>query len=74
MLALRLPDVPVTVKLVLPTNAELLALNVSTLYPLAGLGDKEAVTPLGRPETERFTLPVKPYIGFTLMYAVDEPP
>lgn len=61
LLALIVPDVPVTVTLYCPTAAVLLAVNVSTLDPAVGLGLHDAVTPLGRPETERFTLPVKPY-------------
>ena len=45
----------------------LLAVNVNVLLPVVGLGANDAVTPLGRPETDRFTLPVKPYCG--LMFA-----
>ena len=59
----RLPDVPVRVKVYCPTAAELLAVSVNTLYPLAevvGFGEKDAVTPLGKPETARFMLPVNP--------------
>jgi len=63
--AIRLPDVPVTVKGYCPMAVELLAVNVSVLLPVAGFGEKDAVTPLGRPETEKFTLPVNPYCGFT---------
>jgi len=65
VVAVRLPDVPVTVTLYCPTVAELLATNVSVLLPLVGFGAKEAVTPLGRPETEKFTLPVNPYCEYT---------
>lgn len=55
------PDVPVTVMVYWPSVAELLAVSVSVLVPVVGLGEKLPVTPLGSPETERFTLPVKPY-------------
>lgn len=66
VVAERLPDVPVIVRVDVPGAAELLAVKVSVLLPVAGLGEKEAVTPLGSPETERSTLPLKPYCG--LMY------
>lgn len=62
-MALRLPDVPVTVTVLCPTVAELLAANVSMLLPVVGFGTKDAVTPLGRPDTERLTLPLNPYWG-----------
>lgn len=38
------------------------------------MGEKDAVTPLGKPETDRFTLPVKPYCGLTYTYVVVEWP
>jgi hypothetical protein len=63
--AFKLPYVPVTVKVYCPTATELLAVSVSKLDPLVGLGLHDAVTPLGRPVTARFALPVKPYSGFT---------
>ena len=66
MVAVCEPDVPVIVKVYCPTATEPLTVSVNVLFDVVGLGEKVAVTPLGRPETERFTLPVKPYIGFTL--------
>jgi len=57
------PDVPVMVTMYCPRLAVLVAINVSVLDPAkaeAGFGLKDAVTPLGRPETERLTLPAKP--------------
>ncbi len=59
------PDVPVMVTVYCPRVAALLAVSVRVLLPVVGLGEKDAVTPLGSPETERFTLPVKPYCEFT---------
>jgi hypothetical protein len=53
------------VTVVVPRLAELLAVTVSVLIPVAGFGEKDAVTPVGSPETERLTLPVNPYWGFT---------
>ena len=62
VVAVRLSDVPVIVSVLVPTLAELSAVNVRLLDPVVGFGEKEAVTPAGRPEIERFTLPVNPYI------------
>ena len=59
--SVTLPDVPVMVKLYCPMAVELLTVSVSTLLPVVGFGENDAVTPLGRPETERFTLPENPY-------------
>ena len=44
-----------------PVVAVLVAVNVSTLLLVVGLVPKEAVTPLGSPETVRATLPVNPF-------------
>jgi hypothetical protein len=65
---------PVIVRLYCPTAAELLAVSVSVLLPVVGFGEKDAVTPLGRPETERVMLPVNPFWEFTLTYVVPEAP
>ncbi len=58
-----------------PVPAVLVALSVRTLVfvVLAGL-NAEAVTPLGRPETDSATLPVKPFCGVTVMVLVPLPP
>ena len=66
VVAVRAPDFPVMVPWYCPTVTELLAVSVSKLDPVAGFGEKDAVTPLGRPEAERVTLPVNPFRGFTL--------
>ena len=62
------PDLPVMVTLYCPTATELLAVSVRVLlYPaIVGFDEKDAVTPLGRPEAERVTPPVNPFRGFTL--------
>jgi len=52
----------------------LLAVSVSTLVPVVGLVAKDAVTPLGNPDAVRFTLPVKPYWGVTVMVDVPAAP
>jgi hypothetical protein len=43
-----------------PVAAVLVAVSVSVAEEVVGFGLKDAVTPLGRPETERLTLPVNP--------------
>jgi hypothetical protein len=65
VVAVRVPDLPVTVKGYCPIATELLDASVKVLLPVVGFGEKDAVTPLGRPETEKVTLPVNPYCGFT---------
>lgn len=55
------PDVPVSVSVYVPTAAELSAVKIIVLLPVVGLGANEAVTPEGRPDTERLTPPVNPY-------------
>lgn len=63
----RLPDVPVMVTVNVPVAAVMLAVSVNVLVPAVLLGLKEAVTPLGRPEADRLTLPLKPFNGLTVM-------
>jgi len=62
VVSVRAPDVPVMVMVYFPRATEALVASVSVLfpYPVMGLCEKDAVTPLGRPETARFTLPVNP--------------
>jgi hypothetical protein len=56
-----LPDVPVIVTVAAPVAALLVAVRVSVLLLVAEAGLNDAVTPLGRPEAARLTLPVKPF-------------
>jgi len=59
--AVSVPEVPLMVTVTGPASgAELLAVSVSTLELAAGLGVKEAVTPLGSPEAVRVTFPLNP--------------
>ena len=60
----RLPEVPVMVTRAFPEVAVSLVTSVSVLFPVDGLGEKDAVTPLGSPDAAKFTLPVKPHCGF----------
>ena len=63
----KAPEVPVIVTVEVPVVAVELALNVSKLEDVVGLVPKVAVTPAGRPEAERVTLPVKPPLGVTVI-------
>jgi len=70
----RLPDVPVTVTVTVVGVAVLLAVSVSVLVSVVLLGLNDAVTPLGRPEADRLTVPVKPFCGLTVTVLVPFPP
>jgi hypothetical protein len=74
VLALMLPEVPVIVTGTIPGVALLLAASVSVLLPVAGLGEKVAVTPLGRFAAEKLTLLLNPYWGEIVTLVVLEPP
>jgi len=63
----RLPDVPVTVTVTIPVVAVLLAVKVSVLLLAVLLGLNAAVTPLGRLDADKLTLPLKPFCGVTVM-------
>jgi hypothetical protein len=62
------PEIPVIVTAYCPSAAVLLAVNVRVLlYPLVmGFGENDAVTPLGKPATERVTLPLNPFTELKL--------
>ena len=59
--AVWLPETPLIVRLYWPGVAVLAAVKLTVLWSAVGLGRKDAVTPAGRPETDRVTEPVKPY-------------
>jgi hypothetical protein len=66
----KLPEVPVMVTVAVPVVAVLLAISVRVLVVVVLVGLKEAVTPLGRPEADKLTLPLKPFCGVTVMVLV----
>jgi len=70
----KLPDVPVTVTVTVPVAAVLPTVSVNVLAAVAGLGLKDAVTPLGKPDADRLTLPLKPFCGVTVMVVEPETP
>lgn len=65
MVVVRLPDVPVIVTVAPPVLAEPLTERLSVLAEEVLGGLRLAVTPDGRPEAVRFTVPVKPCKGIT---------
>jgi hypothetical protein len=64
---LRLPEVPVIVTVEVPVAAVALAVSVKELVVVAETGLKDAVTPFGRPDADKLTLPAKPFWGATVM-------
>jgi hypothetical protein len=75
--AVVFPDVPVTVNEACPTAAALLAVSVSMVFVWTwpglretGFGEIEALTPIGKPEAERVTLPLNPNKLDAEMFAV----
>jgi hypothetical protein len=63
----KLPEVPVMVTATVPVVAVLLAVSVNMLVFAVLLGLNDAVTPLGRPEADKLTLPLKPFCGLTVI-------
>jgi hypothetical protein len=61
VVAVRLPDVPVMVTVAVPVVAVELAVRVSTLVLVVGFVANEAVTPFGKPDAARVTLPENPF-------------
>ncbi len=70
----KLPEVPVMVTVTVPVVAVLLAVSVKVLVLAVLLGLKDAVTPLGRPDAEKLTLPLKPFCGVTVIVLVPAVP
>lgn len=63
----KLPEVPAIVTVTVPVFAALPAVNVKVLVLVVLPGLKEAVTPLGSPEADKLTLPLKPFCGVTVI-------
>jgi hypothetical protein len=60
----------VIVIVAVPVLAPALAVNVNVLDDVAGLGLNDAVTPLGRPDAARLTLPLNPFAGLIVTVLV----
>jgi hypothetical protein len=60
-------DEPVRVTVTVPVAAVPLAVSVNVLVLTVLLGLNDAVTPLGRPDADKLTLPLKPFCGVTVM-------
>ncbi len=67
MVLVKPPDIPVMVTEAVPVAAVLLAVSVNVLVLVVVLGLNDAVTPLGRPDADKLTLPLKPFCGVTVM-------
>jgi hypothetical protein len=70
----RLPDVPVMVTVTVPAVAVLLAVSVKVLVAVVGFVPNVAVTPLGSPDADKLTLPLKPFCGVTVIALVPAVP
>ena len=66
----RPPELPVMVTGTVPVVAVPLAVSVIVLVVVAGLGLNDAVTPLGRPEADKLTLPLNPFCAVTVIVLV----
>ena len=67
VVAVILPDVPVTVIVLDPSAVLLLAVSVNLEEYVVGFWSKDAVTPVGNPATENATLPENPNSSKTQM-------
>lgn len=64
---MSVPEAPVIVTVKVPVVAVLLAASVTTLVEVVGLVPNVAVTPEGRPDADKVTLPVNPPEGVTVI-------
>jgi hypothetical protein len=75
VLVFSAPEVPVIVTVTGPTAvALLLAVKVTMLYTPVGLGENEAVTPLGRPVADMVTAPANWFVPVTVIVLLALPP
>src|SRR5579862_2725289 len=70
VLVVRVSEAPVIVTVYVPAAAEVLAVRVSTLDAAVGFVPNVAVTPVGRPDAARVTLPLNPPRSATLIVLV----
>ena len=74
MVAVTPEAVPVIVMVAVPVVAVPVAVSVRVLVLAVEAGLNDAVTPEGRPEADKLTLPVKPFCGATVMVLVPVAP
>src|ERR1700724_1750235 len=74
VVAVNVPDVPVTITFEVPAAAVLLAVSVSTLDPVVGLVLNTAPTPVGSPDAANVTLPENPPASITVTVSVAADP
>ncbi len=70
----RLPEAPATVTVKVPMAAVPVADRVKRLLVVAGFVLKMALTPLGKPDTLKFTLLLNPFRGLIVMVVEPEAP
>lgn len=68
--SVKLPEVPVIVTGNVPTAAVPTAVRVRVLVVAVVLGLNDAVTPAGKPDADKLTLPLKPNCGVMVMVFV----
>jgi hypothetical protein len=61
----RLPDMPVTVSVNVPAGVVEDVCTVNAVADVLAVGENDAVAPVGRPDDENETLPVKPPVAVT---------
>ena len=66
----KLPEIPVMVTVTVPVVAAPVAVSVKLLAAVVGLVLNDGVTPLGSPEADKLTLPLKLFCGVTEMVLV----
>jgi hypothetical protein len=64
------PEEPVTAKVNVPIEAVALETSVNALVPVVLTGLKDAVTPFGKPDIDKLTVPVKLFSGVTVIVLV----
>ena len=57
-----------------PVVAAAFAVSVNVLVLVAGFAPNDAVTPLGKPDTDKLTLPLKPFCGMIVIVLVPSAP
>ena len=73
-LLIKLPEVPATVIVKVPIVEVPVADTVKVLVVVAGFVAKIALSPFGRPDTDKFTLPLNPFRGWIVIVAEPDEP